>query len=50
MDQITVPASIATLLAIDPMQLQAMSGLASTLAPESIASDLEQIDPPRSQA
>jgi len=49
MDQIMVPASIATLLAIDPMQLQAMSGLASTLAPESIASDLEQIDPPRSQ-
>jgi len=33
MDQVTVPASIATLLAIDPMQLQAMSGLASTLAP-----------------
>jgi uncharacterized protein YjiS (DUF1127 family) len=49
MDKIMIPASIATLLAIDPMQLQAMSGLASTLAPETIAADLEQIDPPKTQ-
>lgn len=35
-----IPASIATLLAIDPAQLQAMSGLASTISPDTLASDL----------
>lgn len=43
-DTVKIPASIATLLAIDPVQLQAMSGLAATLTPETIAADLAAND------
>lgn len=42
-----IPASIATLLAIDPVQLQAMSGLASTISPETLAAELAGIDASR---
>ena len=41
-----IPASIATLLAIDPAQLQAMSGLASTISPDTLASDLAALTTP----
>ena len=43
-EAVKIPASIATLLAIDPIQLQAMSGLAATLTPETIAADLAAND------
>jgi len=39
-DTIAIPPSIACLVAIDPVQLQAMSGLASTISPETLATEL----------
>jgi len=39
-----IPASIATLLAIDPAHLQAMAGMAGTLSPDDIAAELAAID------
>lgn len=39
-ESIAIPPSIACLVAIDPVQLQAMSGLASTISPETLATEL----------
>lgn len=42
-DQVTVPASLAVICAIDPTLLQAAQGIVATLSPDQIAADLAAI-------